>query len=77
MALRTQEGGPSHLLGITRDITERKAMENQSRQQMAELLRWQEVTLGREDRVQQLKSEVNALLTSLGQPIRYPSQSEA
>ena len=77
VALRTQEGGPSHLLGITRDITERKAMESQSRQQLAELLRWQEVTLGREDRVQQLKSEVNALLTSLGQPIRYPSQSEA
>lgn len=74
VALRASENEPYSLLGITRDVTERKKMEDQVRQQLAELLRWQEIMLGRESRVQQLKSEVNALLLKLGQPIRYPSQ---
>lgn len=63
--------------GITiyfHDITERKLMEAQHHQRLAELTRWQGVMLGREDRVQELKREVNALLVLLGQPIRYPSQ---
>ena len=63
------------MLGITRDITEQKKMEDQLRQRLAELTRWQEVMLGREDRVQELKREVNDLLVRLGQPIRYPSQA--
>jgi PAS domain S-box-containing protein len=75
VALRASEDEPFSLLGITRDITERKKMEDQLHQQLAELLRWQEVMLGREDRVQQLKSEVNNLLARLGQPLRYPSQA--
>ncbi len=76
VALRASESEPFTLLGITRDITERKKMEDQLRQQLSELLRWQEVMLGREDRVQQLKAEVNALLLNMGQAIRYPSQGE-
>ena len=74
VALRASEAEPYSLLGITRDITERKKMEDQLRQQLAELLRWQEVMLGREDRVQQLKMQVNELLVALDQPCRYPSQ---
>ena len=77
VSLRTSEAEPYSLLGITRDITQRKEMEDQVRQQLAELLRWQEIMLGREGRVQQLKSEVNALLIGLGQPVRYPSQESA
>ena len=75
VALRASEGEPYSLLGITRDITERKRMEDRLRQQLAELLRWQEAMLGREDRVQELKREVNALLASHGQALRYPSQA--
>jgi PAS domain S-box-containing protein len=75
VALRGSESEPFSLLSITRDITERRKMEDQLHQQLAELLRWQEVMLGREDRVQQLKSEVNNLLGRLGQPLRYPSQA--
>ena len=56
------------------DITERKLMEQQLHQRLVELTRWQEVMLGREDRVQELKKEVNALLLQLGQPVRYASQ---
>lgn len=65
---------PHYLLGIMRDITERKQMETRLLQQLNELLRWQEVMLGREDRVQELKREVNALLASRNEAIRYPSQ---
>ena len=49
-------------------------MQDQLRQQLAELTRWQDVMLGREDRVQELKREVNDLLVRLGQPTHYPSQ---
>jgi PAS domain S-box-containing protein len=56
------------------DITARKQAEAKIQHQLEELQRWQIVTLGREDRNMELKKEVNELLLSLGQPIRYPSQ---
>ncbi len=39
--------------------------------QLNELQRWREATLGREDRIQALKSEVNELLRHAGLPPRY------
>ena len=60
-----------------RDITERRRVEEKILHQLEELRRWQEVTLGREDRVRQLKSEVNQLLGRLGETVRYPSQEGA
>jgi PAS domain S-box-containing protein len=57
-----------------RNITERKRAETKILQQLDELRRWQEFTLGREDRNRLLKREVNELLKRLGEPIRYPSQ---
>jgi PAS domain S-box-containing protein len=62
------------VLGVFWDITERKQAEEKILSQIEELKRWQEVTLGREDRNRQLKHEVNELLRRLGEPIRYPSQ---
>jgi hypothetical protein len=56
---------------MIRDITERRLADQQIREQVAELLRWQEVMMGREDRVQALKGEVNTLLAQLNQPPRY------
>jgi len=56
------------------DITGRKQADEQIRSQLVELLRWQEVMLEREDRVQELKREVNDLCRALDQPPRYPSQ---
>ncbi|PKO89725.1 MAG: hypothetical protein CVU18_03210 [Betaproteobacteria bacterium HGW-Betaproteobacteria-12] len=41
------------------------------RQSIAELRRWQQLTLGREGRVLDLKQEVNALLARLGEAPRY------
>jgi PAS domain S-box-containing protein len=56
------------------DITERKKGEEKLQQNLSELQRWHDVTLNREERVQELKREVNQLLTRLGEPPRYTSQ---
>lgn len=63
--------------GVTRDISERKLWEEELRNRLDELERWQDVMLDREDRVQELKSEVNALCRTLGQPLRYTDQQIA
>ncbi|MFA6957735.1 MAG: response regulator [Thermoanaerobaculia bacterium] len=55
------------------DITETKKNELRIREQLEELRRWQDVTLGREMRVLELKEEVNALLRNAGLPPRYQS----
>ena len=46
-------------------------------ERLAELTRWQDVVLGREERIHELKREVNALLRQQGEVIRYASQGEA
>ncbi|TSA24185.1 PAS domain S-box protein [bacterium] len=69
-----EKGELISIVGTVLDITERKRAEEKILHQLEELKRWQEVTLGREDRVRQLKTEVNQLLSRLGETIRYPSQ---
>ncbi len=59
------------VLSIARDITERKAAEDRMAQQFEELRRWQDLTLGRESRILELKREVNDLLARAGQSPRY------
>ena len=59
---------------IVSDITERKQAGEKIARQLEELQRWQEVMLGREDRVQQLKREVNELCRRMDAAARYPSQ---
>jgi DNA-binding response OmpR family regulator len=54
-----------------RDVTERKRTEDAMAKQLDELRRWQTVTLGRENRIGQLKREVNALAARLGQQPPY------
>ncbi|BBO20710.1 MAG: hypothetical protein HKUEN07_18150 [Rhodocyclaceae bacterium] len=58
---------------FVRNIAERKRIETTIRQQLDDLRRWYEVTLDREDRVGELKTEVNGLLQRLGEPPRYTS----
>jgi len=55
------------------DITGRKKMEANLAEQVVELRRWYDTTLGRESRILDLKHEVNELLGQAGQPPRYPS----
>lgn len=61
--------------GFARDISARQEAEQDLQRQLNELRRWQQVTLSREDRIAQLKAEVNALCERAGQPLRYSSQA--
>jgi PAS domain S-box-containing protein len=65
------EGNIIGIAGTTRDINARKKAELKVLEQMEELRRWNAVTLGRENRVVELKQEVNQLLRQMNQPVRY------
>ena len=69
-------GGEQLFFCVTRDITKRKQAEQKILAQLDELRRWQEVTLGREDRVLELKREINKLRQRLGEPARYASETQ-
>lgn len=65
--------GKRFLVGVIRDITERNRAAEQMVKQVEELRRWHEVTLGREERIAELKRDVNELLAKAGQPPRFES----
>jgi len=56
------------------NVTERKQAEEKILVQLSELKRWQNVMLGREDRIRELKSEINELCRRGNEPIRYSGQ---
>jgi PAS domain S-box-containing protein len=68
-----EDGKVRAAIVVFTDITERKQAEKKIEEQLDELRRWHNITLGREDRVLELKSEVNQLLEQAGLPPRYPS----
>lgn len=67
---------PDHFVAVFDVITERKRAEEAVKAQLDELQRWHEATLGREDRILDLKREVNGLRAQLGLPRRYGSARE-
>jgi PAS domain S-box-containing protein len=56
-----------------RDITKRKKAEKKIIKQLNELRSWQNAMFNRENRVLDLKNEINELLIELGKPVRYTS----
>lgn len=62
---------PSTYIAIVKDVNARKLTEQTLRKQFDELQRWQQLTLGRETRVMELKREVNQLLARAGEQLRY------
>lgn len=64
-------GHVTHFVALKEDITHLKAIQAELQDQLAELRRWHEATLGREMRILDLKREVNDLLESQGCPPRY------
>ncbi len=73
-AIKNENGKIYKIQGAFQDISERKQKELEIRQQLDELKRWHNVTLGRETRIMEIKREVNELCKRLGEPPRYPSQ---
>jgi DNA-binding NtrC family response regulator len=55
---------------------ERRRAEEANRNQLQELRRWQEAMLDREERIMELKHEVNELLAELKQPHRYANLTD-
>jgi PAS domain S-box-containing protein len=53
------------------DITERKRTESELYQKCDELERFNNLVVGRELRMIELKAEINALLNAAGQPVKY------
>lgn len=59
------------VLAVVREITERKQAEEKIWQQLNELKRWHNAMIDREERIRELKAEVNGLLSAMGKTKRY------
>jgi len=70
-ALFVDGSGNRFLVGSIYDITDRKQTEDALHRQLDELQRWHAVTEDREERIRELKKEVNDLLKEVGRPGRY------
>jgi len=69
-------GKPSGRLWLLMDITARKQAEAALQESNDELTRFNQAAVGRELRMIELKEQVNELCIQLGQPPRYPLDSE-
>ena len=63
------------IVGSLTDITERKKAEEDLKQKMDELNRFNKAAVGREMRMIELKKEVNALCRELGRDAPYPTSN--
>jgi PAS domain S-box-containing protein len=70
------DGIVSRVVVVITDITEQKRAAGEIQKQLDELRRWHEVMIGREDRILGLKREINELLDSRHEPLRYTETSK-
>lgn len=73
-ALAAQQAAERANLELRAESTARQQAQAAIARQLDELQRWQTVMLDREDRVQELKREVNQLASRLGEAAKYSSQ---
>ncbi|MEI7728441.1 MAG: PAS domain S-box protein [Verrucomicrobiota bacterium] len=72
-ALFDERGRITGHLGVAFDLTLRKRDEEKLRTMLSELERFNRVMMNREERVLELKREINQLLATVGQPPAYSS----
>ena len=72
----SEDGKPILMQGTHQDITQRKNNEAKINEQLEELQRWYAITLGREERILELKKEINKILLDSGLPPKYTSVNE-
>jgi PAS domain S-box-containing protein len=70
-AFTYKDGKPESVLVVAHDITQRKRAEESLQAANEELSRFNNIMVGRELRMIELKNEVNELCTSISQPPRY------
>ncbi len=66
-----QLDGKWFAVGTVRDITERKQAEKELKERMEDLERFSRLTINREEKMIQLKEEINALQEQMGKEKRY------
>jgi PAS domain S-box-containing protein len=71
--LFAERGTITGYLGVASDLTDRKRDEEKLRTTLSELERFNRLMLNREERVLELKREINQLLAASGLPTAYPS----
>jgi PAS domain S-box-containing protein len=71
--LYVDPSGNKFIVGIIRDITERKQMELQLQEKIAALEKFTKIVLEREEKIIELKAEINCLLEKCGQKPYYPA----
>jgi len=69
--IKDADGKPKAFMAITRDITERKKVEEEIRKRTEELKKFSKFAIGRELRMIELKKEINELCKRLGEKPRY------
>jgi len=69
--IKNDQGAVTHFVAVKQDITERKHMEADLRQNVEELEQFNKLAIGREIKMIQLKAEINELLGQLGQSEKY------
>ena len=82
MPLYNEKGQIIGTFGLSRDITDRKQAENLLAQHAEKLERFNNLALGREKRMTELKHQINALLRELGRqkecyPVNDKTESAA
>jgi len=69
--IKDENGRPQGMIGIDHDITEQKEMEKELKEKMKDLKKFNKVMVGRENRMIELKKEVNQLSQQLGKKPPY------
>ena len=68
---RDKSNQPKRMVGTILDVSEQKNIEQELRQNMEDLQRFTKIAVGREERMIELKDEINGLLSKLGRAGKY------